>query len=232
MRTVASTPSARTRRRPKRSYDPEQSRRALVDAAVGLFGTKGFHEASVQEIVEAAGLTKGAFYHHFESKEDVLHVIHDNFMDAHLDRQERITTRFERAHEQLFHLVRTLVFIVADHRPEVQIFYRERRALNARRFPESYNKRQAAEQLYIDTLARGIDRGEFREGLDPQLAAFGILGMGNWTHLWYRSDGRFSAEKIALDFGVQALLGVTASPRTVRALAARALPDPDPARSQ
>ena len=201
-------------------------------AAVDLFGTKGFHEASVQEIVARAGLTKGAFYHHFESKEDVLHVIHDEFIDEHLERQERITKRFTRAHEQLFHLVRTLVYIVADHRPEVQIFYREQRALGVSQFAESYDKRDRAERIYVDTIALGVERGEFRPDLDAKLSALAILGMGNWTHLWFHADGRVSADEVALAFATQALLGVTARPRTVRTLVAKPIPKPDPARTR
>ena len=41
----------------------------LMKQAVQLFSLKGFHQTSVQEIAEATGISKGAFYKHFESKE-------------------------------------------------------------------------------------------------------------------------------------------------------------------
>ncbi|AIY06187.1 hypothetical protein Plano_2222 [Planococcus sp. PAMC 21323] len=44
-------------------------RSELMKQAVQLFSLKGFHQTSVQEIAEATGISKGAFYKHFESKE-------------------------------------------------------------------------------------------------------------------------------------------------------------------
>ncbi|EGA88911.1 YerO [Planococcus donghaensis MPA1U2] len=41
----------------------------LMKHAVRLFSLKGFHQTSVQEIAEATGISKGAFYKHFDSKE-------------------------------------------------------------------------------------------------------------------------------------------------------------------
>ncbi len=46
-------------------------RELLVDAAHGLFIARGFADVSMQEIAEAAGMTKGAPYYHFRSKEDL-----------------------------------------------------------------------------------------------------------------------------------------------------------------
>jgi len=40
-----------------------------MDAAVKLFSTRGFTTASVDDICEEAGISKGAFYHHFETKQ-------------------------------------------------------------------------------------------------------------------------------------------------------------------
>ena len=47
------------------------SRRRILDAAVRLVRTKGYNATSVDDLCADAGVTKGAFFHHFKSKEDL-----------------------------------------------------------------------------------------------------------------------------------------------------------------
>lgn len=49
----------------------ELRRRAILDAALGCFGRKGYASTSMQDVAAAAGLTKGGVYFHFPSKEAV-----------------------------------------------------------------------------------------------------------------------------------------------------------------
>ena len=51
------------------------TRQALVAAARQLFGTQGYADTSLDEIVQEAGVTKGALYHHFSGKEDLFRAV-------------------------------------------------------------------------------------------------------------------------------------------------------------
>ena len=53
----------------------EVTRRALLDAARDLFGARGYAETSLDQIVAAAGVTKGALYHHFGGKEQLFRAV-------------------------------------------------------------------------------------------------------------------------------------------------------------
>lgn len=61
-----------------------QTRERLVDAAARVFAEKGVLGASVEEICEAAGFTRGAFYSNFESKEELCLALLQHQADAHL----------------------------------------------------------------------------------------------------------------------------------------------------
>jgi len=55
----------------------EATREALLSAARALFAQRGFAGVGTEEIVRAAGLTRGALYHHFESKEDLFRAVYE-----------------------------------------------------------------------------------------------------------------------------------------------------------
>lgn len=56
---------------PARKNDPEGVRARFLDVAAELFQSRGYSATGMQAIFEAAGVTAGAFYHHFEGKKDL-----------------------------------------------------------------------------------------------------------------------------------------------------------------
>jgi AcrR family transcriptional regulator len=67
---VAVSPRARTG--PTREEKKAQTRRKLLDAAASVFAQKGIDGASLDDVADVAGLTKGAVYSNFASKEDLV----------------------------------------------------------------------------------------------------------------------------------------------------------------
>lgn len=55
----------------------EQSRERILESARELFRRRGFEGASIDEVMNAAGLTRGAFYAHFDSKSDLVSQVLD-----------------------------------------------------------------------------------------------------------------------------------------------------------
>lgn len=73
----ASSRSARTERDERRTQAErsEATTDELVSAARRLFATKGFASTSIEELVREAGVTRGALYHHFKTKEDLFEAV-------------------------------------------------------------------------------------------------------------------------------------------------------------
>ena len=62
----------------------ERTRNLLLDAAKEVFAKKGFEGASLEEIAEAAGYTRGAIYKHFDSKEELFLAVNKRFNEGFL----------------------------------------------------------------------------------------------------------------------------------------------------
>ncbi|MDE7004523.1 MAG: TetR/AcrR family transcriptional regulator [Oscillospiraceae bacterium] len=60
-----------------RNKHPEQTVQKILDVAERLFIEKGYDRASLQDIITATGLSKGAIYHHFTSKEAIFYSVCD-----------------------------------------------------------------------------------------------------------------------------------------------------------
>lgn len=59
-------------------------REAFVDAATRLMTTKGYEQMSIQDVLDAVGASRGAFYHYFDSKQALLEAITDRIADQAL----------------------------------------------------------------------------------------------------------------------------------------------------
>jgi AcrR family transcriptional regulator len=80
---------AAERPRGRQAEQSEATRRALIAAARKLFAERGYAAVATEEIVRAAGLTRGALYHHFGGKKDLLEAV---YLQVETELTERIAT--------------------------------------------------------------------------------------------------------------------------------------------
>jgi AcrR family transcriptional regulator len=86
-----------------RQIRSEVTRRKIIDAAVGLFNDVGYSNAGLGEIIERAGMTKGALYHHFNSKEALAVAIINEGSDILLKTFQGISRSSAPALESMIH---------------------------------------------------------------------------------------------------------------------------------
>ena len=69
------SPKSQNMRRTKE--EAEQTRNAILEAAVDVFTEKGVARATLEQIAKAANVTRGAVYWHFKNKTDIFMALHD-----------------------------------------------------------------------------------------------------------------------------------------------------------
>ncbi len=172
----------------------------LLRAATRLFGERGFHATSMQDLAEALGMNRGSLYHYIDSKDDLLWSILSNALDLLLARVEPVLTDDADPARRLANGVREHLHVAADFAEELSLIQIELRSLTDERRRQMIQRRNAYEDLWRAALNDGITSGQLRPDIDVRLAGIGILSACNWFTQWYRPDGPMSVDQIADGF--------------------------------
>src|SRR6202140_2705445 len=69
-----------------------ETREKILQAAARLFALKGYHDAKLEEVLDTAQVTKGAFFHHFRDREDLGFAV----LDWHMERRRQELEQIEQ----------------------------------------------------------------------------------------------------------------------------------------
>jgi TetR/AcrR family transcriptional regulator, cholesterol catabolism regulator len=168
----------------------------ILRVAATCFGEMGYRATTLDTIAAKAGLSKVTLYRYVKSKDELLSLVFERTIESFRAGLGEIIAQRLPADEKIRRIVRYQVALLASHLPFLKVFFAEEAGLpgpmaaRAARARREYDR--AIERAYRD----GVDEGLFRD-LPPTLVVFGILGMCNWLHEWYRPDGRSSPTEIA-----------------------------------
>jgi AcrR family transcriptional regulator len=175
----------------------DRRRGDVIGAAARVFAAQGFHATSMQDLIEATGLTAGGLYHYISSKDALLVAICDELMEPLLEQARAIVAGQAPADEQLRELVRVWVAHVERSRDHMLVFQQERHVLErGAQWRHVRQQRKDFEALVADVLARGERDGALHVR-DRDLTLRALLGMVNHTPQWFRSRGRLTATEVA-----------------------------------
>ena len=181
--------------RPAANRIPPELRRAqILRCATELFAEKGFDLTTMDDVAQAAGVTKRTLYRYVSSKEALLYEIHDTFTD-----QSLVAGNPNNHHDAVAEfstLVRRHVDIVVEHQKEISVFFEERKHLNGENERLIDGRRNAYERYGVSVIQFGIDSGAFVD-LPPRPVGQAILGALTEIHRWLNPDGTWTAVDIA-----------------------------------
>lgn len=188
-----------------RRSDPDASelrRNQILDAAMPVFARLGFAHARMDDIVEASGLSKGALYWYFKSKEEIITGILHSLFKTDIEQLRGLLDRGGTVSERLLMLTRYRIAGLKRVSHLIPIFV-EFYAVTVR---EDWVRRFISEylrdfrELLVDLIQQGINREEFRpvsttatavtisaiyEGLmvhwlaDPEVVQWDVVGEGS-----------------------------------------------------
>lgn len=150
----------------------EERKNQILEAATRVFTQRGFDEARMDDIVEEAGLSKGALYWYFESKEALITAIVDRIFDWETTHIRKIIDSQEAASRKLEALIDITVQDLDQMKPLMPILF-EFWSLSLRK--ETVNKAikryyQRFLDLIVPIIQQGIQEGDFRPVDIPQAA--------------------------------------------------------------
>jgi len=192
---------------PRRSPKWLARRQAIIDTSASIFAQRGYHATGITELCAANDLGKGALYHYIGSKEELLAAIHDRVMDEVMAGAERVAQAGGSPSQQLAMLGDELLDVIHCYPDHVWVFLHEFPALTGERAERFRGRRRDYERRVESVLKAGVDSGEFRQ-LEPRLTALAWLGMHNYTYLWLKAGGRFSARDVAKPFAEIFMRGI------------------------
>ncbi|WP_062435378.1 TetR/AcrR family transcriptional regulator [Herbidospora daliensis] len=187
----------------------EPVRQRLLSAATRLFAEKGFESTSVQEIVAAAGVTKGAMYHYFDSKDDLLQEIYGRVLRMQMDRLRRFAdgegTVAERLHAAAADVINTTV----DNLDDSKIFFRSNHQLapDTRKIVRAERRRY--HERFRDLVIEGQQEGVFRSDVPAEMVVDFFFGSVHHLGTWYHPDGPLTGVEVGRYFADLLLRSLT-----------------------
>jgi AcrR family transcriptional regulator len=147
----------------------ERTRATIIDAAAAMFDEYGFNGASLSDILTEAGVTKGALYFHFSSKEELAHaLVTEQFgVQEPLPRENvGIQTAIDLCHE-MAHALRNDVRVRASIRLVIET------GSWADPSPDAYLQWIEVVRTYMESAS---ERGDLRKELSPDDVARWVVG--------------------------------------------------------
>jgi AcrR family transcriptional regulator len=159
-------------------------RRQLLEVALAVFGEQGFHPASMNDVAEAAGVTKPVLYQHFRSKRDLYREVLTDVGGQLLDAITKATTAARSPHEQVELGFAAYFRFVADNEAAFRVLF----GGGTRRDEEFAAQVAKVEEAIADAIAALIDV----EGLpatERRQLAHGLVGLAEGTSRMWMADG-------------------------------------------
>jgi AcrR family transcriptional regulator len=195
-----------------------QERLQVIREAAGrVFRRQGFSRTKLNDIAEEAGIDRASLYYYVSSKEQLFRDVVSEAVTANMAAARTLAGEELAPPEKLARLLESLMRSFEVYYPYMYVFVQEDITKLA---PESGADAEWAKtvqdwsneyfKIVRAVITEGISDGSFRTPLPAGVVTNCLIGMLNYSHLWFRPDGMMDAEEIGQGITQLVLTGLLA----------------------
>ena len=195
-----------------RSENYGDIQKSILTKAAALYSADGYMRSSIADLAEASGLSRGALYHYFDSKETILFAI----LDAHLRHmiasiEAAIAAAPPDPSEQFRSVVTAIVEVNAASPNEQRVLLNDLSFLGTN---EQHNLNALGRRI-VEIMADLLDRLDANKRINARtkkVYTMMLFGMINYTYTWYDPSGPVDPAEFA-DLTIELFLDGFTAPR-------------------
>lgn len=162
----------------------------ILEASYELFASKGYDETTVSDIIKMAGSSRGGFYHHFDSKEEILEAITDNYIEEFSELYDSTIEKHRGSYTELFNNIFSIFYEykkeqIKDWNKLEKIFSFRGNHVIILKLAKDFEK--LITKVYTKIISDGVKQGEFTVKYPEALA-------GLWTREMIQMNRRAQKE--------------------------------------
>jgi AcrR family transcriptional regulator len=182
----------------------------LLRVATRLFARHGFEGTSVQDIVDAAGVTKGAMYHYYGSKDDLLFEVYHQLLTMQMSHLTDIVKGSGTPQERLRAAAIDVVESSLASLDDMIVFFRSLHMLPDDRQTQVRAERRAYQDVFRGLVEEGMAAGVFRTEVSADIVVHYFLSTVNQLGSWFHPEGALTAREVGEQYAELLLSGLRA----------------------
>ncbi len=159
----------------------QSKRKIILDAAVQVFSTKGYHNTRMEEIATVAGIGKGTIYEYFDSKLQLFQAMMESSLQIYYNRIDMPKLETLTLEERLSVLFESHITFCRENKDLTRIVFWDTEIWDEDLKDWTYNLRNEKEEKLTGIIQDSIERGEIRN-VDAKLLT--LLIIGSLGSLW------------------------------------------------
>ena len=176
-------------------YKTKDKFSSIIDAALKVFGEKGYYNATISEIARKAGVSEATIYEYFGSKEDLLFAIPGEITSQAVEFLESMSPYIKGAENKIRAIAYGYFNLYKDNPDYSSLVLLDLKHNRKFTEAESYQAVKRAAGFILKAIEEGMESGEFRRDIDPYLIRSMILG--TLEHIFFRWHLKGRKEEIA-----------------------------------